>query len=35
MPSRLTYFLEFQLNVFLPAFDFECRIEDAKLQVDT
>ena len=32
--SRLTYSLEVKLNIFLQAFEFECRIEDPELQVD-
>ena len=32
--SRLTYSLEVELNVFLPAFEFERRIEDPEFQVD-
>ena len=32
--SRLTYFLEAKLNMLLPAFEFERRIEDPELQVD-
>ena len=32
--SRLTYFFEVKLNIFLQAFEFERRIEDPELQVD-
>ena len=32
--SRLTYSLEVKLNIFLQEFEFECCIEDPKLQVD-
>ena len=32
--SQHTYSLEVKLNIFLPAFEFERRIEDLELQVD-
>ena len=32
--SRLTYFLEVRLNIFLLAFEFERHFEDPELQVD-
>ena len=32
--SRLTYFSDVELNIFLQAFEFERRIEDSELQVD-
>ena len=32
--SRLTYSLEVKLNIFLPAFAFERRIEDLNLEID-
>ena len=32
--SRLPYFLEVKLNMFLQAFEFEHRVEDPEFQVD-